>query len=206
MTARTEMWEIRSIYGLWRQEQRPRPPMHLKAWYLSMSLVLLCGCEHPQEHASERSVALTSKSDVTSPASVKAAPARVVGFQLGEPKSARMRIAHSSPDEDAQGKEGEALVPTLPPKEQKNVRNTLTTARRYGLSLYERGPTLDCEEVGAQAPSDAWGSRLALHCPSDEPIVQLTSLGPDRYAGTQDDIVWRQPVIADNDAPHEPVH
>jgi len=159
-----------------------------------MSLVLLCGCEHPQEHASERSVALTSKSDVTSPASVKAAPARVVGFQLGEPKSARVRIAHSSPDEDAQGKEGEALVPTLPPKEQKNVSNTLSTARRYGLSLYERGPTMDCQEVAAQAPSDAWGSQLAIHCPLDQPVVELMSLGPDKRPGTRDDIVWRQPI------------
>lgn len=170
--------------------------MHLKARYLSMSLVLLCGCEHPQEHVSERSLALTHKSDVKPAASVKAAPTRVVDFQLGEPKSTRMQVDHSSPDDDAQDKEGEALVPTLPPKEQKNVRRTLAVARRYGISLYERGSTVDCEEVAAQAPPDAWGSRLAAHCPFDEPTLQLTSMGPDRRAGTQDDIVWRQPVLA----------
>lgn len=191
------MRKFRCVRRLWwRQESCPMP--HLLAGWLLIALALLCGCEHPPEdHHSERSLAQTRKSELASPTSDKTASARVVGLQLGEPKSARMQVALSSPDEGARSREGEALVPTLPHREQKKVKETLVAARRYGLLLYGQGSRMDCEEVEAQAPSDAWGTRLAIQCAQGDAVVELTSLGPDKQLGTPDDIVWRQPVIAE---------
>ena len=72
------------------------------------------------------------------------------------------------------------------------VRDVMHTVEQYVIA-HDSCPTLEqlvAEDYLRQLPKDPWGSPLILRCPGQhkKDPADVVSLGPDREAGTADDV------------------